>query len=218
MACQKLKGFKVPEERIHMAKVGETIQGKGCEIEVLHCFDDTAIRTTKNEDVLPYELACCSYLFKTSGGNIMFLGDTWFSDGYVGIGNSHDIDVCIFDLGFNAPGATDKMTPYDCCRVAQNLKAKVMIPDHYDNWANCAGDPSVLTRQLEYLAPDICPDTKTVIMACGGRFLYPQDQDIKRYSYPDGSEDYHFERGEFAIRMENQHKVAMEMIKNGQLR
>ena len=117
-------------------------------------------------------------------------------------------------MGFNAPGATDKMTPYDCARVAQNLKAKVMIPDHYDNWANCTGDPSMLTRQLEYIAKDICPDTKTVIMACGGRFLYPQDQNIGRYAYPDGSEDYHFEQGEVAKRVAAQHKAVQEMFES----
>lgn len=214
MACRKLRGFEVPEERIHVARVGETLHFPGADVEILMCYDDTAIRTTDGPDVLPYELACVSYLFKTSGGNIMFLGDTWYNDGYVGIGNSHDIDVCIFDMGFNAPGATDKMTPYDCARVAQNLKAKVMIPDHYDNWANCTGDPSMLTRQLEYIAKDICPDTKTVIMACGGRFLYPQDQNIGRYAYPDGSEDYHFEQGEVAKRVAAQHKAVQEMFES----
>ena len=213
-ACNKLRGFEVPENRLHVARVGESIKLKGAELDILMCYDDTAIRTTSGPEPLPYEIACVSFLFKTSGGNIMFAGDTWYNDGYVGVGQENDINVCIFDMGFNAPGATDKMTPYDCVRVAKALQADTMIPDHYDNWANCTGDPSMLTRQLEYLAKDICPETKTVIMSCGGRFLYPQDRDIGRYAYPDGSEDYHFERGEVALRIKKQHEAVLAMMKN----
>ena len=42
-------------------------------------------------------------------------------------------------------------------------------------------------------------------MACGGRF-YPQDQDIKRYRYPDGSEDFKYERSE-RINVEKNMKI-----------
>lgn len=213
MACKKLRGFEVPDSRIHMARVGESVQLKGATVEFLMCYDDTAIRTTDGPDVLPYELACTSFLFRTSAGNILFLGDTWFNDGYTQIGNDYDIDVAIADMGFNAPGATDKMTPYDCVRVSKALKAKVFIPDHYDNWANCAGDPSMLTRELEYLAKDVCPDTHITIMGCGGRYLYPQDKKVTRYAYPDGSEDYHFERGEVYKRIQQQHLAVSQMLK-----
>ena len=205
MAVQKLKGFEVPENRIHMARVGKSVQLKGAVVEFVMCYDDTAIRTSDGDDLLPYEKACVSFLFKTSGGNILFLGDTWYNDGYIEVADAHDIDVAIFDMGFNAPGATDKMTPYDCARLGQTLKAKVLIPDHYDNWANCAGDPSMLTRQLESIVADLTPEIKTVIMACGGRFLYPRDRAIKRYRYPDGSEDYCYERSSLYRRRQREH-------------
>ena len=45
---------------------------------------------------------------------------------------------------------------------------------------------------------EITPEIKTVIMRCGGRFLYPQDKDIKRYRYPDQSEMYDPSKGEYA--------------------
>ena len=220
MACKKLKGFQVPDNRIHMACVGDSIPIKGGTVDVLLCFDDTAIRTkplnskADGPEFLPYEIAAVSFLFKTSGGNILFMGDTWYNDGYVAVGAENQIDVAIFDMGFNAPGATDKMTPYDCCRTVKALKAKVMIPDHYDNWANCTGDPSMLTRQLEYLAKDLCPDTKTVILACGGRFLYPKDQNIGRYAYPDGSDEYDYKASEVYKRIQQEHKQALEMLKS----
>ena len=37
-----------------------------------------------------------------------------------------------------------------------------------------------------------------IIMQCAGRFDYPKDQDIRRYRYPDGSENYDFEKSVFA--------------------
>jgi len=51
-----------------------------------------------------------------------------------GLGDTHRIDVTICDMGHNAPGATDKMTPGHL-PVGQALRTKVLIPDHYDNWA-----------------------------------------------------------------------------------
>lgn len=41
------------------------------------------------------------------------------------------------------------------------------------------------------------PEIKTVIMRCAGRFDYPKDQDIKRYRYPDGSENYDINKSVF---------------------
>jgi len=159
-AVDKLKGFGVPDDRINLAKVGDSVKVKGAEVDFLVCYDDTAIRTTDNDELLPYEVAAVSFLFKTSAGNILFMGDTWYNDGYVEIANKYDIDVAIFDMGFNAPGATDKMTPYDCARLGQTLKAKVLIPDHYDNWANCTGDPDLLPAQFERIVHELTPEIK----------------------------------------------------------
>ena len=128
------------------------------------------------------------------------MGDTWYHDGYVAIRDKYDIDVAIFDMGSNAPGATDKMTPYDCARVGQILQAKVLIPDHYDNWANTAGDPELLVKQFERIVSENTPEIKTMIMRCGGRFNYPADKDKGRYRYPDGSENYDFSKSVFATK------------------
>ena len=198
VAAKKLQGFGVPEDRIVVAKVGESVKVKGAEVDFLICYDQTAIKTGEGDVLLPFEEAACCYLFKTSGGNILFMGDTWYHDGYVAIAQKYDIDVAIFDMGSNAPGATDKMTPYDCARVGQTLKAKLLIPDHYDNWANTAGDPELLVKQFERIVHENTPEIKTMIMRCGGRFNYPADKDKGRYRYPDGSENYDFSKSTFA--------------------
>ena len=163
-------------------------------MEFLICYDDTAIRTgIAGGEVWPYEDAAVSFLFKTSGGNIMFLGDTWYNDGYIAVGHNYDVDVAIFDMGHNAPGATDKMSPQDCARLGEAVQAKVLIPDHYDNWVNTARDPELLCKQFERLVAENTPEIKTVILRCGAMFEYPKDQDIKRYRYPDWRDTYRFE-------------------------
>lgn len=193
VAAEAMRGWDVPEERLKVCKVGESVKLPGVEIEFLINYDETAIRTGAKGGALPYEEAVVSLLFKTSGGNILYLADTWYNDGYRVIGEYYDIDVAIFDMGWNTPGATDKMTPYDCVRLGQALKAKVMIPDHYDNLSLTAGDPALLLNQFERIAAENAPEIKTVILQCGAQFNYPQDQDIKRYSYPNQTEKFNIE-------------------------
>jgi L-ascorbate 6-phosphate lactonase len=90
------------------------------------------------------------------------------------------------NMGHQAPGATDKMSPYDAMRVAQAVRTKVLLPNHYDNWASSQEDPSV----LEWLVQKEAPDLKTVILQPGARFVYPDDREIGRYKYPDYAELY----------------------------
>lgn len=189
-SCDKLRSFEVPEERIHLCRVGESVKIPGAEVEFLMNYDETVIRTGSSESLEPYEKMAVSFLFKTSGGNILFMGDTWYNDGYAAIGQYYDIDVAIFDMGSNAPGAFDKMTPYDAARVGEALRAKVLIPDHYDNWANTAGDPEMLVNQFERIVKENTPHIKTVILRHGAQFIYPDDQDIGRYRYDNGSIKY----------------------------
>lgn len=194
---KRLKEFEVPDERIVTAKVGNSIKLPGAEVEFLMNYDDCATKTGDG-DAQPYEDVACSFLFKTSAGNILFLGDTWYNDAYVAIGQKYDIDVAVFDIGYNAPGAFDKMTPYDGARLGKALKAKVLIPDHWENWANSSSDPDMLVRQFESISADICPECKTVIMRCAGRFDYPKDQDIRRYKYPDQSDRFRLDHSMYA--------------------
>lgn len=198
MTVEKLKRFEVPDDRIVTARVGESVKVKGAEVEFLINYDQTVIRTGEGDVNLPFEEAACCFLFKTSGGNILFMGDTWYHDGYIAFRHNYDIDVAIFDMGSNAPGATDKMPPYDCARLGETIGAKLLIPDHYDNWANTAGDPELLVNQFTRIVEENTPHIKTMIMRCGGRFDYPKDQDKKRYRYPNGSELYDFSKSVFA--------------------
>ena len=183
----KTRKFGVPESRMRGVKVGEVFDVPGARVHVLINYDEIARRTgVETGTVLPYGVGSVSYLFETDGGNILFLGDTIYNNGYKAIGDKYKIDVMISYMGHNAPGATDKMSPWDVFRVGQALKAKLIIPDHYDNWANTQIDPA----QLERIVRENEPKMKTVIMQGGGKFIYPRDENIGRYKYPDYAELY----------------------------
>ena len=115
-----------------------------------------------------------------------FLGDTLYNNGYAGVGARHKIDVTIVNMGHNAPGGTDKLTPFDAYRVGQALKTEVLIPDHYENWASTTIDP----EQLESIVNHNDTRIKTVILKWGAKFIYPADKNIGRYRYPDWRERY----------------------------
>jgi len=182
--------FEVPKERQIVSHVGESMKIPGAEVEFLMCYDETVVRTGAQATPEPYEKMCTSFLFKTSAGNLLFCGDTWFHDGYRAIGETYDIDLVTFDMGWNAPGATDKMTPYDCARVAQALNAKLAIPDHYDNWVNTGGNPEDLCNQFEMIVAQNTPEIQTCILRPSAKFLYPRDKDIKRYRFDDQRDGY----------------------------
>jgi L-ascorbate 6-phosphate lactonase len=140
----------------------------------------------KSVGALDYDDVAVTFIFKTSGGNIAFLGDTIYHNGYAAVGRRNKIDVAIVNMGHNAPGGTDKLTPFDAFRVAQALRAKVVIPDHYENWASSVIDP----EQLSWIVKNNDPKMKTVILKVGARFTYPDDQDIGVYRYPDWRDRY----------------------------
>jgi L-ascorbate 6-phosphate lactonase len=194
----KFKRWGVPEDRIIKVKPGDVIKINDVEIAVEKNFDSVASMANdyKPGDPLDFDKNAVSFVLKSSGGNVIFLGDTLYNNGYSGVGKRHQIDVAIFDMGHNAPGMTDKMSPFDAYRVGLSLGAKVLIPDHYENWACSEIDPNQLTWIVEQNAPEM----KVAILKHGARFIYPDDQDIKAYKYPDWRErarwQYSYEYGD----------------------
>lgn len=184
-SCVKFERFGVPEKRMREVKPGDKIKIKDTEIVVLESADRTALFTGR---VLPKSMdeVCVTFLIKTPAGNIFHDGDSHYSNLFYKIGQQHEIDVALLNMGENPPGVTDKTPVFECYRIAEALGTKVLIPMHYDNWAIVQGDPFELERIVRERAPHI----KTVIMQWGGRFEYPKDQDIKRYKYPDQREKF----------------------------
>lgn len=186
--CKLFRKWGVPEDRIIEVKPGDSFKVKDTLVKVEKNYDTMACMTGDYDPTKPYDFDsnAVSFIFDTGKHSVIFLGDTLYHDGYKAVGARNKIDVVVTDMGHNAPGATDKMSPWDVMRVAQNLGAKVVIPDHYENWASSELDP----HQLERIVKENDPKLKTCIMKSGGLFEYPKDEDMKEYKYPDWRERY----------------------------
>ncbi len=199
MTALVLKNWDVPEDRIIEVKPGDTVKFKNVEIAVEQNFDNNALLTKiglpDGVGKMTMNDAAVTFIFKTSAGEIAFLGDATYHNAYYGIGQRNNIDVAIVDMGHNTDGAYDKLTPYDVWRVAKALGAKLVIPDHYDNWASTFMDPSILERLIR----ENDPAMKTVIMQAGGMFVYPDDKDIGRYKYPDYQERLDWRKARYTL-------------------
>jgi len=186
--CRRMKkNMGVPEDRIIVTQVGKSVQIEDMKIDFAPNFD-VIVTKTGFETPQPFEEVAVSFIFNTPGGGIAFLGDTLYHNGYRMVGEKYKVDVVCMNMGNNAPGYTDKMSPWDVWRVAEALNAKVVIPDHHDNWANCYEDPSYLVDIVHRKNKENRPEMKTVILLPGARYIHPDDQNIGRYVYPDWRE------------------------------
>jgi L-ascorbate 6-phosphate lactonase len=178
-SCLKFVEYGVPKERIVEVNVGDSYKIKDVEIVATESADKTVLFEV-DDPAKEFNKATLNYVFKTSAGNIYDAGDSHYSNMFFKHGKEFDIDLALVAFGDNPDGMTDKMTSYDCFRVAKALKTKVLIPVHYDNWSTVQGDPLEVERIVREKAPWI----KTVIMQWGGKFEYPTDSDMGRYKYP----------------------------------
>jgi L-ascorbate 6-phosphate lactonase len=203
MTAAILKKWGVPDSRIIEVKPGDTLPFKSLEVVVEKNFDMNAVKTTlglpEGSNIKPtMDDAAVTYIFKSSGGNIAFVGDGIYHNGFYGVGQRNKIDVTILDMGHNPSGSYDKLTPFDAYRVAKALGSKVVIPDHYDNWACTYLEPD----QLEYIVKQNDPAMKTVILKPGALFIYPDHQDIGRYKYPDWQERINWKKARYTLENE----------------
>ena len=133
----------------------------------------------------PFDDVAVTFFFKVGGVNLCHLADTLYQNAYV-LFKKYNIDVVTFNIGSNAPGATDKMTPYDAVRMGELVDAKVLLPMHWDNWGNTTIDP----EEVRWIADRRLPEVKVCVPAWGVKWLYPLQADLKRMKYPDWRERY----------------------------
>jgi L-ascorbate 6-phosphate lactonase len=190
-----VKNMGVPEDRMIVAKVGESVQIEDMKIDLAPNFDTIATKTGF-ETPAPFEEVAVSFIFNTAGGNIAFLGDTLYHNGYRMVGEKYGVDVVTMNMGNNAPGYTDKMSPWDVWRIAEALNARVVIPMHHDNWGNCYEDPAYLEDIVSRKSKENRPDMKTVVLLAGARYIHPDNSTIGRYIYPDWRERMNWKKSQ----------------------
>ncbi len=186
----------VPEDRTVVVKPGDRVPIKDVNIIALEAFDRTALITVNDPEVslkgkLPKDMdeIAVNYLFETSGGNIYHAGDSHYSNYFAKHGNEHQIDVCLGSYGENPRGITDKLTSADILRMAEALKAKVVIPVHYDIWTNFQADPREIVELWKMKKHRLQYKFKPYIWQVGGKFVYPDNKDDLEFHYDRGFDD-----------------------------
>ena len=195
--CVELwKSWGVPADRCITVKPGDAVKIKDTELVALDSFDRTVLITgSESGDELAGKLPgemdekAVNYLVKTPGGSIYHSGDSHYSNYYAKHGNDHDIDVALGSYGENPRGVTDKMTSVDILRMAEALRAKVVIPFHHDIWSNFQADPAEILMLWKMKKHRLQYAFKPFIWQVGGKFVYPGDKDKIEYHYPRGFDD-----------------------------
>lgn len=194
----------VPAERCVTVKPGDSIKIKDLEIIALDSFDRTCIVTTDRTDETREELTgicptdmddkAVNYLVKTPGGNIYHSGDSHFSIYFAKHGKDIErlyggVDVAFGSYGCNPVGMQDKMEASDILRMAEALRAKVVIPIHWDVWTNFEADLNEIETLYQMRRERLGYTFKPYYWKVGGRYTYPTDASKKYFVHQRGFED-----------------------------
>jgi len=178
-----------------VVRPGDRVTIKDVEIVALESFDRTVLVTApkgvtlKDRPVQEMDEAAVNYLFTTPGGSLYHSGDSHYSNWYAKHGNDHPIDVALGSYGENPRGMTDKMTSGDLLRMAEGLRAKVVIPFHHDIWSNFQADTDEVVTLWQMRKDRLQYAFNPFIWQVGGRFTYPDDVGRITYNHRRGFED-----------------------------
>lgn len=112
-----------------------------------------------------------TYVVETEGARVFVGGDTTYFDGLAAIGEEHDIDIALLSLGTNPPDQGVFMEADDVVRAGLDLRAKVIVPVHWDMWKEYLADPEDVVRAAERMKVDA--DVR--ILRLGDRLDYPPE-------------------------------------------
>ena len=164
-------------------------------MEVVESFDRTMLITdlgagAPDAEGLPNmdELAV-GYVVRTSAAGIYHGGDSQFSVRMYEQGRAHQVDVALVAFGENPPGIQDKMTSSDILRTAEALGCELVVPLHWDAWANSLADPHEVLElwrmrreRMRYRFHPLC-------WMPGGSLVWPRDRELQEYAHPRGLDD-----------------------------
>ena len=105
-------------------------------------IEDLTIRVFQSRDL--YSETPVTYLVETPAGSIFHSGDSSYFPGLKEIGDYYEVNVAFLSLGRNFRGRDDYMTPCDIVRAAIDLKARIIVPIHYDLWKVTREDPQLV--------------------------------------------------------------------------
>jgi L-ascorbate 6-phosphate lactonase len=132
--CFRSWGFD--EKRIVELQPYQRYQQSGVEIIALpskDCVDPGAV----------------SYLIQTGDIAIFDGGDSLYFDGFKEIGQKYEVDIALLNFFKNPPEMTLSMTPPEVAQAARDLRAKILVPKHWNIWTELQDDPGKVKEYLE---------------------------------------------------------------------
>ncbi|MCX8181278.1 MAG: MBL fold metallo-hydrolase [Thermofilaceae archaeon] len=145
-----LKDSGLEDVRVIEVKPGMVIQLNDATLRVFESGDENA-------------LSAVTYLLDTPGGSLFHGGDTPYTPRLAEIGDRFRVDVALLSVGRSARGRRDYMTACEAVKAAIDLKARTLIPLHYDLWKATREDPSL----VEYVAKVWKTDVEVKVLCLG---------------------------------------------------
>jgi L-ascorbate metabolism protein UlaG (beta-lactamase superfamily) len=133
-----------PETSVHTVRAGDVVEHlKGFKLRVFKAHD-------------PYEESAVMYLIETAAGNIFHSGDSAYFEGFKEIGDSQKVDIALLNFGKQIPSPEKPyyMNAQKVALAARDLRARIVVPMHWNLWVETREDPAPIKDTLKEIAPD----------------------------------------------------------------
>ncbi len=144
-----------PSERIVGANIGGPVRLPGISLKVM---------------LFPATHSCSrgtptSVLIQGKEGSVYHAGDTGLVAEMSLVGELYDVDVALLPIGGHFT-----MDAYQAAKAAEMLRAKVVIPMHYNTFPVIQADPEELRKYVEQRGLE----TRVVVLKPGEKFVFGQ--------------------------------------------
>jgi L-ascorbate metabolism protein UlaG (beta-lactamase superfamily) len=148
---------------ISTAEIAEAAREKGCRAHALHIGGSHRFSFGSVKAVLALHGSgipgghACGFVVDYGGKKIYFAGDTGLFGDMKLIGELHALDLALLPIGDNFTMGID-----DAVVAASFLKARQVIPYHYNTWPLIEADPQLFKEKIERQT-----DSKCIILPPG---------------------------------------------------
>lgn len=130
-------------ENVHPMHIGGSYKFEFGKVKLTQALHGSAFVTS---DGTHYTGNPCGFIVNFGGKCFYFAGDTGLFYDMKTIGEGNNIDVAFLPIGDNFT-----MGPDDAVKASQMLKAKIVIPIHYNTWPIIEQDPYDFKKRVEEL-------------------------------------------------------------------
>ncbi len=102
----------------------------------------------------PEARGALGFVLDTGAVRLLHCGDSLYHPGFVDVGRRWAIDALCVSVGHNPPGQTYFMDESDAARAARDVRARILIPHHYDLWQGLTLDPLRVETVARWYAPE----------------------------------------------------------------